>query len=287
MKKLVFLFLISFKALSCEIMLHENFVFTTPHKMDSLIKESNCTASMNAEVIGIFKDLRGKVNIDFIKNEYLKDKDITVSPRLVNIKSFSEFFKSRVEIDENQKTFNETLIGRESLYWDHENTIAFKCQSCEKNGRKQLAIKIINYIENTENTVWAKFDLLERTKVIFSKKHNIKSFRPITTADLAEEYRYVKNPEHYFDNIEALKYYKSNKTLKSGQPIKVSDVSKRALIKPGAYVNVLLDAGGIKIKRKAKSMSYGYYGDTIKLMTPKRKEIFGVASNDNEVTVQL
>ena len=51
-------------------------------------------------------------------------------------------------------------------------------------------------------------------------------------------------------------------------------------------VNVILSGHGIKIKRRAKSMSYGYFGDNIKLLTSKRKEIFGIASNDNEVTVE-
>ena len=278
---------ISLSAFSCEIIFQDNFVFTNPSKMNDLIKDSNCTTSINKSVLDIFKELRGKVNIDFVKNEYLKDKDITLSPRLINIKSFSEFFKSRIEISKNQKTFNETLIGNESLFWDHEKTVSFNCNNCQTNGKKQVAIKIINYIENTENVIWAKFNLLEKVKVLTPKSKRIKAFTTINVKNIEEKYSYVSDPEQYFDNLSILKYYKSTKAIKPGTPIKVSDITKRALVKPGSIVNVILNGNGIIIKRKAKSMSYGYFGDNIKLLTPKRKEIFGVASNDNEVTVDL
>ncbi len=286
-KVLTIILLSSLNVFSCEIMFHENFIFTSTDKMNDLIKESNCTASMNKSVIDIFRELRGKVNIDFIKNEHLKDKDITLSPRLINIKSFSEFFKSRIETSDSQKTFNEQLIGRDSLSWDHEKTISISCPQCDSNGSKQVAIKIINYIENSETTVWAKFDLLEKTKVLVNNNDSLKSFVEINPKGIKEEYRYVKNPGQYFDNLELLRFYKTNKNIRAGSALKNTDISKRALIKPGNYVNVILEVNGIKIKRKAKSMSYGYFGDSIKLMTSKRTEIFGVASGDNEVTVQL
>jgi flagella basal body P-ring formation protein FlgA len=288
MKQLILsVFLFNLSAFSCEIIFQDNFVFTNSSKMSGVIKDSNCTTSINKSVLDIFKDLRGKVNIDFVKNEYLKDKDITLSPRLINIKSFSEFFKSRIEISENQKTFNETLIGRDSLSWDHEKTVSFNCSNCQNNGKKQVSIKIINYIENTEEVVWAKFNLLEKVKILAPKSNSIKAFTTINVNNIEEKYSYVTNADHYFDNKLILKFYKSTKSIKPGVAIKVSDVTKRALVKPGMMVNVILNGNGIKIKRRAKSMSYGYFGDNIKLLTTKRKEIFGVASNDNEVTVDL
>jgi flagella basal body P-ring formation protein FlgA len=89
-------------------------------------------------------------------------------------------------------------------------------------------------------------------------------------------------------DLETLKFFKTNKPLRTGDIIKRSDLNAINLVKAGLKTDVVLENQMIRIKTQGISRGNGAIGDIVEVFHPqKNKKYQGKVIDINKVLVEL
>lgn len=188
----------------------------------------------------------------------------------------------------NNKTFFGTKFVNNKNYLSLSSKEDFKvvCDHCEKAlGEKN--IKLISQ-NSTNEQVWLKSTIAFEVEAFFPTKIMHPTSEVLAKNLFIKKSTHTISPQSLITDINKVKFLQLRRVLDPSNPISKNDFIKQNLIVAGRHANVVLKASGISLSLKALPLSYGKYGDTVRLRNPKsNKIIIGKIIDYNTVLVEL
>lgn len=275
--------LYSFSLFSCEINFPEKILNLETESSLSAHFVQNCGLDRLSQIISFMRNAEGKISLNQIK---------TYLPGDINIKANSakiEFLKLSDVVKQNFSSASDASIEfftpftqSNFLGFSSKEDLNMKCDPCEFTSFEEISFRG----QSSQINLKAKISkMVEAYKVV--KKI------PAFSMDLSSDY-FIKvqipasNYKKPFTKMTLLPFYKTNKTLKPGTILNMSDLTPLSLVKAGDKTEVVFESRNVRILSSAISRQAGGLEEFIEVYNPKtQKKHNGKIIDYKKVLVEL
>jgi|GEM_PF-2854697 len=274
-------------AWACELILPSRVLVTASSNGSWPFESKNCTPRQFDTVHEVLRDQDGSIPLARLqaaigREIQLQSSDTTI--RIENIaylirKNFTDVGDAGMVIG---NPFQGNLIGIPK-----DSEFVFHCHPCQFNGDEVMRLHVRSFQGGeTDYSFQAKFS---RYVNAYKTRRNISAF----TADLTPEmFEKVRVPDasygQYLIDLSNLSFYKTNKTLRVGDIVRISDLVPQTLVKAGDRVELIFENSHVRVKSQALSRQNGGVGDNIEVWNQANgKKYRGTIVDRNRVQVNL
>ncbi len=272
-----------------------DFIYHTnePNKVASneLITKSDCPSIIRNKFKEIILEFDNAVRADYLKNIFQNefgDYRLHIHPDTIRVTNL----QSRLRNDFNLKQIHhidQISILNSSKIITHKNneSIEFRCKNCTFTGNKNIKTIIKNKQFGNKRTEWINATITVGTRVMTNHNHMAITNQALSPKQFKFNNINTTRPEQYFTDIKTLPFYKINKPMPKGTPLKYSDLTPINLVKFGHPVKVVIKQKSLVLTSTATPRRSGKYNDLIQLRTSANKIITGKVINFNKVIMEL
>lgn len=254
---------------------------------DWSISKNNCTSQQISEVHALLQDQDGTIPVARLQaalgNEIRlvsKTKEIRIDNVETLIrKSYSDVGDANITIN---SPFQGALIELPTI-----GDLMLHCHPCQFSGEEVMRLSIRNMSElHNEYNFQAKF---VRYVEAYQVRQHLPAFSQKLSSDMFEK---VKVPAaaygQYLTDLSRITFYKTNKSLRRGDVLRISDLSPLTLVRAGDRVELIFENPHVKVKSQALSRQSGGMGDQVEVWNQANgKKYRGVVVDHNRVVVDL
>lgn len=288
--RLIFAFVALFgivESWACELTLPSRVLVTASSNGSWPFENKDCSAQQFDTVHEVLRDQDGTIPLARLQAAIgreirLQSTDSTI--RIENMaylvrKSFTDVGDAGMVIG---NPFQGNLIGIPK-----DSEFVLHCHPCQFNGDEVMRLHVRSFQGGeTDYSFQAKFS---RYVNAYKTRRNLSAF----TADLKPEmFEKVRVPDaaygQYLTDLSKLSFYKTNKTLRVGDIVRVSDLVPQTLVKAGDRVELIFENSHVRVKSQALSRQNGGMGDDIEVWNQANgKKYRGTIVDHNRVQVNL
>lgn len=272
----------SFHIYSCEIKTYPFIIKINNVLDDQLIQSSTCSDEVSSSFVNAIQNAEGIIPADRLKNlmEH-STPELVIKPKKINVLSLSEEVSTKLKHKYVIKDLK-SLYGNSSFNLDKKEEIEIECSSCDKLGHQNIKL-VINH-----KTHWLTAKIGKKISVYKTARQITTQEKLLIPSDFNQESIITYKPESYFMNIDDIKYYRINRHLPQGTPLRSYHLTSKNLIQFGQKVNVNILNKSIQLKTTGIAKKAGKLGDFINIENPKsKKKYLGKVIDYNKVEVQL
>lgn len=294
----VLLFMLSFSAVAekCNVDMFPQIVFLDKVKViNDLNKAYKTSTCSNKTIWNVFQTLNlidGDISERHL-NRLLKEEgfsgSVTINPKKIEIKKIDAVIGKKLTIQRGRKVKNVKSMNNFPVLGLEKNSYyEIACHACNTTGKKNASFVYTDPVNNLQKRVWVQFDILKTDQVAIAQT----DLRPFANQEISHNVKLIptemEDTSLYLKDLENLKYYKPNKVIKKGDPIKFSDLVPKTLVQTGKLTQVSIKKGNLNIQTQAISRQSGKLDDVINLYNPQTKKQFrGKVTDYNKVVVEL
>ncbi len=287
MKLIIFFFsLFSLNSFACEYLGKDGLLKTQNSILahDLVLKLKNCTEDQVETIRATLSNLEGNIS-SFQLKHLVNIPEFNLNQERLIIKSLNKISKDQLALKDNIHVT--AAKGTPSLVeFNSNDSLSVFCNSCLYGANQDLLINIKSVLGMVnKNNIKVDFKTYFKAYRLLS---NTAAFSTISQ-DNIEVIHTEKIPHtELVSNVDELRFFQTNKPLKAGEILKMSDLSPLRIIKAGVKSEVILENQFIKIKTHGIPRSAGSIGQMIEVYHPeKNKKYFGKVIDINKVHVQL
>lgn len=290
--KLVVLFSLIFvqAALACEVHLpHQMIVLSDDINGKAVLRSANCDAKTLEDLHQIITSTEGRVASYQIKEMMsAKNHQVEITPQSVLIQQLRTLIREQISLPTGVQVKATRAINFSGIVpLPAGDKVEVSCNSCLFGTQQPIQVMIQGF-DGTSQTMWATADFKKMVKA-FRLTAPLPSFSTLSGAvSLKEEY--IESIPHtdLITDVDSLKFYITNKPLKTGELLRKSDLNAVNLVRAGLKTDVVLENQMIRIKTQGISRSNGSIGELVEVFHPqKNKKYQGKVVDINKVLVEL
>jgi flagella basal body P-ring formation protein FlgA len=276
----------------CKISTSSRLIFTKNNITNSWINETNCDSETVQAASKILYNSKGEVNQSLL-NELLHSvgikKNIELTPFRVSVKTLVDLIDEKWNLGQEIKIKNIVFVGQEDvLKFSENNQITLDCEHCSLMGDQSVQIKTHDILTGATTSYWARGEVLKKISVYTAKSDINAQLETNITEKLVRTDIYSSKPEIFLTNISDLRFHRLNRSLRTGDILKSTDISPLTLIKAGSRVKIKIENKSLNLSSSAMANKSGVFGDTIELINVNsKKKILGKITDFNTVVVEL
>ena len=277
-------------AVACDVTLpHQMIVLGDDLEGKKNYQAQNCTEKVLDELHQLIIGLEGRVaSFQLIELMSAKGHEVQIFPQSVLIQQFSTLIRDQLMLPPGvqvKKTYSVNMTGILAL--PAGDKVQVSCSSCLFGALQPLNVTILGF-DGTNRSMIVKADFKKMVKA-FKLISPVASFSSLTEGNLFVE-EYIESIPHtnLVTDRETLKFYKTNKPLRTGDILKFSDLNAINLVRAGLKTDVVLENQMIRIKTHGISRGNGTIGELVEVYHPqKNKKYLGKVVDLNKVQVDL
>jgi flagella basal body P-ring formation protein FlgA len=287
---LLFLLFFTHMALACEVQLpHQLIIFNEDNSGQSAYLSKNCATEITNDLHHIVSKLEGRVASYQLKEMMsARGHAVEISPPSINIHQFKTMVRNQLPLPTGiQVKSTQSVNMSGSLALAAGDKVEISCSSCLYGSQQMLNVAIIGF-DGSKQTFFARADFRKMVKA-YRLNSSLPSFSSLNETSLLNE-EYIESIPHtdLITDMDSLKFYKTNKPLRTGEILKRSDLNAINLVKAGLKTDVILENEMVRIKTSGISRSNGTIGDLVEVFHPqKNKKYQGKVIGVNKVLVEL
>lgn len=251
-----------------------------------LIKRSDCDSSTLADFASFASKAQGRISQRFISKALPKVKLIPSEVTFLNITeqlNIRSILPRDGRVTKARKINGEGFIG---LTKDQRFDI--DCSSCPSIGEHTLKIVIKDTLGQVKETQWVKAAIGVPTRALVAKRSVTATLGAINASDFAVKTIISEQPQKLLPADFPLHFHKISRSLSGGELLTRANVSPLQLVRPGVPAQVTIKGSGITVSGSASPLTYGVWGEVIKLKnTNSQRVIMGKVVDHNKVVVKL
>lgn len=290
MKLLIALFLLTFTlGFACEVQLPHSLVVLGEGPDHSAIKTRNCVDSLKREIQEILSEVEGRISAHQI-NEMLATKGYNITamePSTLVVRQLRSLIRDQLRLPPGvQVKTTRSADGASLIAIAPGDQIEVQCAQCLFGSQQPINVFVKGF-DGSNKSHLASADFRKMVRA-FRFTASTNSFTAIDASMLREEY--VESIPHteLITDLEQLKFYRSNKPLRAGELLKLSDLNAVSLVKAGLKTEVVLENQMVRIKTHGISRNNGSIGELVEVFHPqKNKKYQGKVIDLNKVLVEL
>jgi flagella basal body P-ring formation protein FlgA len=221
---------------------------------------------------------------DLLKQKAVKAR---IHPALIKLQHVGSLIREEIKLPTGTQLQNiEIPNGPDFISYSAGDKIVIKCNDCSFGTRQPLAIQKQGADGNTSETQVVA--ILKK----FVKAYRVSSFHPafapIETSSLKEEFVEAVPYTELVEDISTLKFFRTNKPIRSGEILRSADLKAENLVRAGARTEVLIENEMLRLKTTGLSRSNGAWGEFVEVFHQERnKKYQGKVIDLNKVLVEL
>ena len=238
-------------------------------------KSSTCNDTINQQFASILSGAEGTIsNIrlkEMINKRLSSAKGMKIRPNKIKVETINSFLKRQWPLKRNWFFRNARLTGNknQSIPYFYGHDVQLVCFRCDSLGEKTFRLKL----KGQKKTFWGNVDIVTPVLSLTAKK-NLRANSPLKENYFKKKIVYTSKPEHFFNSEQRdLKFFKSNRALNEGMPLKFSHLLPMNLVHPHRPVEVMFRRHGIYLNGLAMSLQSGRFGEVIRLKNIKNHKI--------------
>ncbi|MFL5783394.1 MAG: flagella basal body P-ring formation protein FlgA [Bacteriovoracaceae bacterium] len=276
-------------AFACDIsMPHRLIVLSDEISGQSPINAANCTEAIMTEFQKTITGLEGRISSSQL-TEMMSSKghDVKIEPHMVQIQNIKSFIREQLPIPAGVHVKNTYSMNSSNfLALAPGDQLQISCTACLWGTRQPINISVSGFDGSRRDFISvADFGKMVRA---FRLNRSLNSFSEITVYDIKEEFTEAVPHTEFISDVQNLRYYKTNKPLKAGELLRLSDLNAMNIVKAGLKTEVILENALVRIKTSGISRGNGAFGDIVEVYHPqKNKKYQGKVIDTNKVLVEL
>lgn len=285
---LAFLFLVP-AAFACDIsMPYRLVVMSEDYSGQSPVNTSNCSEETVREFHKTLADLEGRIPSQQLTDMMAsKNHVVRIDQHMVQVQNLKTFMRDQLMIPAGVHVKNTSVSNTSNfLALAPGDQLQVSCTACLWGTRQPINVSVAGFDGSRKDLIAvADFGKMVRA---FRLIKPLNSFSEITVYDIKEEFTEAVPHSEFISDVENMKYYKTNKPLKSGELLRLSDLNAVNIVRAGSKTDVILENALVRIKTSGISRGNGAYGDTVEVYHPqKNKKYLGKVIDNNKVLVEL
>lgn len=290
--KFVLGFLLSLQcALACEMTFPQQMiVLGETGSSKEIIQAKDCPDAVISEALQTIMTIDGRISSAQFSNILASKghENVVIQPYMMQVQQFKNIIREQLPLPMG-------IHVKETRGLNISNIVAMapgdkvdiSCSGC-LYGTSQPINAVISGFDGTKRTFVATADFKKMVKA-YRLLAPFAAFSEVNRPDLLKE-EYVESIPHtdLITNLETLKFYKTNKPLKTGELLRSSDLNALNLVKAGLKTDVILENQVVRIKTQGICRSNGTLGELVEVFHPqKNKKYQGKVVDINKVLVEL
>ena len=260
----------------CKVELYPNYIVAGYSK--NIVKSSTCPKKISHDISSLLSRSQGTLTNRHLER-ILKQK-VKIKPQKITVTPLREALLQQNPLPKNWYFIKPQLDGNAVAYASSQQP-KIVCHDCSLTGSKRFQVNI------GEKTVWGKVKVAIQTDVLITTS-SISANASIPPTGIRTKKLYSTSPEKFFKRKGHIHFYKTNKAIREGTPIKTSDLTGVNLVHANRPAKLILNSNYLNLSSTALPLRAGKIGDTIQLKTMKNnKTIVGKVVNFNKVRVEL
>lgn len=272
---------------ACELPLPQRLLVTGKITGKWSISDSDCSIEQIYEVHALLQDQDGTIPIARLQAALGNEIRLISTSKEIRIdnveslirRSYSDVGDATVTIS---SPFQGALIEIPMI-----GDLMLHCHPCQFGGEEIMRLSVRNMSQNhNEYNFQAKF---VRYVDAFQVRQQLPAFSQKLTTEMFEQVRVPAAAYgQYLTDLSRIAFFKTNKSLRRGDVLKVSDLSPLTLVRAGDRVELVFENPHVKVKSQALSRQNGGMGDQVEVWNQATgKKYRGVVVDHNRVVVDL
>jgi flagella basal body P-ring formation protein FlgA len=291
MKYFALSFLFIQAALACEITFpHQIIVFGEAGLSTQIVQSKDCSELVVKDAVDLAATFEGRVShVQFM--DMLTQKghnNVMIQPPTVQIQQFKNILREQLLLPPGVQVKTTRAVNTPSLMTlTPGDKVEVNCQGCLFGMSQTINVSIIGF-DGNRKTFIAAADFKKMVKA-FRLLSPLAAFSEISDPSMLKE-EYIESIPHtdLVTNFQILKFFKTNKPLRTGEILRMSDLNALNLVKAGLKTDVILENQMVRIKTQGISRSNGTLGEIVEVFHPqKNKKYQGKVIDINRVLVEL
>lgn len=275
------------EAWACELTIPSRVLVTNNSNENWPFENKDCSARQFNTVYEVLRDQDGRIPLARLQAAIGQDIRLSSPGTEIRIENVSYLLRrSFAEIGDAGMVLSNPFQGH-LISLPEDSEFVLHCHPCQFNGDEVMRIHVRSFIAGeVDYSFQAKFS---RYIHAYKTRRNISAF----TSDLKPEmFEKARVPAaafgQYLTDLSTLSFYKTNKTLRVGDVIRISDLVPQTLVKAGARVELIFENSHVRVKSQALSRQNGGIGDDIEVWNQTNgKKYHGIVVDHNLVRVEL
>lgn len=289
MKLFVLFFLLIPSAFACDISMPYRLVILSEEPTgQSPLNASNCQEETLREFHKTLTGLEGRISsAQLIEIMAAKKHVVKIDQSMVQIQNLKSFIREQLAIPSGVHVKTTYPVNSSNfLPLAPGDQLQVSCSGCLWGTKQPLNVSVAGF-DGTRRDFIAVADFGKMVRA-FRLARPLNSFSEITVYDIKEEFTEAIPHSEFISDVQNLRYYKTNKPLKSGELLKISDLNAVNIVRAGLKTEVILENDMVRIKTSGISRANGAFGDTVEVWHPqKNKKYQGKVIDNNKVLVEL
>jgi flagella basal body P-ring formation protein FlgA len=287
---LLFLAFLTQSALACEVFLpYQMVVFNGEKSGNNVYQSKNCTATVTEDLHQIITGLEGRIAAFQLKEMMsLRGHNLEINPQSIVVQQFSHLIREQLLLPTGVMVKAIDTINMPGiLVLPAGDKLEITCSACLYGMQQPLNITIQGF-DGTKHSFMATADFKKMVKA-YRLLSPLPSFSSLNEQNILKE-EYIESIPHtdIITDMDSLKFYKTNKPLKTGDILKLSDLNAINLVRAGLKTDVVLENQMVRIKTQGISRSNGTIGELVEVYhAQKNKKYLGRVVDINKVLVEL
>ena len=257
--------------------------------LSDVIKYSDCRNDIKRRIAGIWASSSGRIRHKHLKNILKEGEDIKINPEKIEFFDLEDALKNEYPLKKNWVFRKTAFAGTRQLHpYGNDERLKIICYNCRKPGKKVLEIRFHNTLNGRKRVIWGETHVAIRTPSLVALR-TLESGSLLKTSDFKEQFSYVMS-EHdsFFENGKKVLFYKTNKVVREGMPLRHSDLSPINLVGAGKPIKAIVKRGGMKLTGVGIPLKNGKLGENIRIKgVDGKKSMMARVVGFNEVEVDL
>jgi hypothetical protein len=274
---------------ACEVSLPSQIIVLGEGQGQNALMSKNCSEAKVNDLYSTLISLEGRISstqlIEMMKSK--GHEQIKIEPYMVQVSQLRNIIREQLPLPEGVqvKTTRSVDMGN-ILALAPGDQLTVECQSCLYGSRQSLNLHVSGF-DGTRRSFMANADFSRMVKA-YRTMNYFNSFADISETALKEEYVDAIPHTDLVKDLSVLKFYKTNKPIKTGELLRLSDLNAINLVKAGLKTEVILENQMIRIKTQGISRGNGTLGELVEVFHPqKNKRYQGKVVDLNKVLVEL
>lgn len=250
-----------------------------------VLEHQGCNDTTINRLITFLNNVNGVTSRFQIEEKF---KDLTIEPKIIRIVDLANLIKNKAELPFNYKVKDLKIVGENSNYLSLDNTdLSIECTpDCKKIGSNNF--KVFYKENNNKKYIWVSGKTV-KSQSVFVLNRTVDIHSTILNRGAVEEKTVdINSIDSYFTEVDKIHFYKPNKRINKGDPLKSSDLTPVRLVNIGRKVKVIIKSGKLEVKTSAISRQSGVFNNFIELYNPaSSKKYLGKVIDYNTVVVEL
>jgi len=271
---------------------------TLPHELIILGEDSgsvaqgptNCDQNITKATGQILSELEGRALATHV-TEMLAQRgflNVRISPQTVMVTQMKSLIRDQIDLPPGvQVKTTRGLNTQGFIALAPGDKLEVACSNCLFGQQQPINIIRVGFDGmNHSYMISADFKKMVRAYKLIQ---SIPAFSDISASEVLREV-YVETIPHteLVNDLETLKFYKTNKPIKAGEMLKQADLNAMNLVRAGLKTEVVLENSVVRIKTHGISKSNGALGEIVEVYhQQKNKKYQGKVIDNNKVLVEL